>query len=89
MDEEKSIDRPLIMSRFLHEFKKNMANIKVKSFYANHLCKKNCLEGNLSDNQDKCLSGCDEWLKKFYEERRTNTPELPLQVLYQAENKVE
>ena len=89
MDEEKNIDRPQLMSRFLHEFKKNMANVKVKSFYANHLCKKNCIEANLNANQDKCLSDCDEWLKKFYDDRRNNTPELPLQVLYQVESKVE
>lgn len=43
MDSEQREEKPQLMSRFMHDFKKDMALVKVKSFYANHLCKRNCL----------------------------------------------
>ena len=72
------------MSLFMHEYKKSMANIKVKSFFANHLCKKNCLQADLSANQDKCLADCDDWTRKFYDRKREGNPEMAQQVLYQV-----
>lgn len=38
------------MLRFLNDYRKKLSLLKIKSFYANHLCKKNCLEGKLSQN---------------------------------------
>lgn len=50
---------PQMMSYFFHRYRKETSSIKIKSFYANHLCKKNCLQGALASNNDACLSECD------------------------------
>ena len=47
------------ISKFLNEYRKKLSAFKVKSFYANHLCKRNCLEGKLNNNPDFCLTACD------------------------------
>lgn len=52
--------------RFLNDYRKAMAALKVRSFYANHLCKRRCLEGKLDRSNQECLQGCDEWLRSFF-----------------------
>lgn len=47
------------MLKFLNDYRKKLSLLKIKSFYANHLCKKNCLEGRLLTNNDTCMKTCD------------------------------
>lgn len=63
------------MLRFLNDYRKKLSLIKVKSFYANHLCKKYCLEGKLNKNNDTCMKECDVWLDKFYELKAQKNPD--------------
>lgn len=73
------------MSKFLYEYRKKLSNLKIKSFYANHLCKRNCLEGKLNSNPDFCLNSCDEWLRGFYQLKKEKLPEEAQTALYQVE----
>lgn len=43
MSEDQPVDNNPKMSKFLHEYRKKLSVLKIKSFYANHLCKRNCL----------------------------------------------
>lgn len=66
MSETPVEEPPKMMSLFIHEYRKKLSLLKTKSFYANHLCKKNCLEGKLASSPDNCFNDCDNWLKQFY-----------------------
>jgi len=68
-------DKPPKVLRFLNDYRKKLSLIKIKSFYANHLCKKNCLEGKLNKNNDACMKECDNWLDKFYELKAQKNPD--------------
>lgn len=52
-------DRPPKVLRFLNDYRKKLSLLKIKSFYTNHLCKKNCLEGRLQQNNETCMKECD------------------------------
>ena len=77
------------ISRFLHEYRKKLSLIKIKSFYANHLCKRNCLEGKLNSNPESCFNSCDDWLKGFYQIKKEKAPEEAQSALYEVEKKFE
>lgn len=68
-------DKPPKVLRFLNEYRKKLSLLKVKSFYASHLCKKNCLQGRLTQNNDTCIKECDDWLDKFYELKTQKNPD--------------
>ena len=51
--------RPTRVLKFLNDYRKTLSLLKIKSFYANHLCKKNCLENKLNQNNDACMKDCD------------------------------
>lgn len=61
--------------RFLNDYRKKLSLLKIKSFYTNHLCKKNCLEGKLTQNNETCMKECDDWLNKFYELKAQKNPD--------------
>lgn len=63
------------MLRFLNDYRKKLSLLKIKSFYANHLCKKNCFSGNLLSNNDNCLAECDQWLDRFFELKSKKNPD--------------
>jgi hypothetical protein len=39
------------------------------------LCKKNCLEGKLLNNNEPCMTSCDEWLKSFFDLKAKKNPD--------------
>lgn len=59
-------EKPKKVLKFLNDYRKTLSLLKIRSFYANHLCKKNCLESNLLNNNDICLQECDQWLDRFF-----------------------
>ncbi len=61
--------------RFLNDYRKKLSLLKIKSFYANHLCKRNCLEGKLLSNNETCLKQCDEWLNSYYDIKTKKNPD--------------
>jgi len=61
--------------RFLNDYRKKLSLLKIKSFYANHLCKKNCLESRLLTNNDTCLKSCDQWLDSYFELKAKKNPD--------------
>lgn len=54
MSETEDIKPPKVL-RFLNDYRKKLSLLKIRSFYANHLCKRNCLQGNLNKNNESCL----------------------------------
>jgi len=42
MSQELDTKKPRVL-KFLNDYRKKLSLLKIKSFYANHLCKKNCL----------------------------------------------
>lgn len=61
--------------RFLNDYRKQLSLLKIKSFYANHLCKKNCLKARLDSNNEACMKACDDWLNSFYELKSSKNPD--------------
>ena len=61
--------------RFLNDYRKELALIKTKSFYANHLCKIRCLEGRLNENRTSCIEQCDTWLDSFFATKKQKNPD--------------
>ncbi len=59
MDQPFAEKQPPKVLRFLNDYRKTLSLLKIKSFYANHLCKKNCLENRLLNNNDTCMKECD------------------------------
>lgn len=80
MSEDTNNDQKI--SKFLYNYRKKLSLLKIKSFYANHLCKKNCLEGKLNSNPDKCFEDCDEWLRGFYQTKRDRLPSEAQSAMY-------
>ena len=72
------------MLRFLNDYRKTLALLKIKSFYANHLCKKNCLQGRLNQNNESCLSDCDGWLDRFFKLKSEKNPDPEEVVLFSS-----
>ena len=64
----------LEISRLMHEYRKALSRLKIKSFYANHLCKVDCLDHKLNVNPAECFQKCDSWLKDFYTIKKNNNP---------------
>lgn len=72
---EEAEERPPRVLRFLNDYRKQLSLLKIKSFYASHLCKRACLEGRLQANNEACLKDCDDWLNKFYEIKAQKNPD--------------
>ena len=73
-EDSPSENKPKVL-RFLNDYRKQLSLLKIKSFYANHLCKKNCLEGRLQNNNDACMKECDDWLNSFYQMKTEKNPD--------------
>jgi hypothetical protein len=61
--------------KFLNNYRKEIGKFKIKAFYANHLCKKNCLENKLSFDNDACLQNCDSWLEGYFKVKKDKNPD--------------
>ena len=84
MSEEFAEEKPKKVLRFLNDYRKKLSLLKIKSFYANHLCKRNCFANSLLGNNDTCVQECDQWLDGYFELKSKKNPDPDEMVLFSS-----
>lgn len=84
MSEDNHNEPPKVL-RFLNDYRKELSVLKIKSFHANHLCKKKCLEGKLDRDPTMCFEECDSWLDRFFQFKKEKNPDQEQAVLLSSE----
>lgn len=75
------------LSDYMYSYAKRVSSLKIKSFYAYHLCKRNCLEHRLNSNPSSCFKECEKWLEQFFQLKKESEPLPALETIYEVGEK--
>lgn len=75
-------DDPIEVLRFVNDYRKEMARVKVKSFYAFHSCQLRCFKPLDNERSRECMTDCERDLDEFHRWRKSSKPEGPSKVYY-------
>lgn len=75
-------DQPVEVLRFVNDYRKALARLKVKSFYAFHTCQLRCLRSLDSERSRECMADCERDLDDFHRWRKETKPQEAARVYY-------